>query len=192
MKNSIIKTLLTIAISFSFAGLFAQKQIYIPTFITNTGMNLNDANSQWCYARSVQTDNYIIFWESGFGSDPSKATGNYYINMEALKTCAEKSFATFVDSLRMVIKGSSLVDKYKQMIFLLYTTDWGAYGSGQDDKVGTLHVNPAAANIATVVSHEIGHCFEYMTGCDVPAGGYRYGFGANASGGNGFWEQCAQ
>jgi len=171
---------------------FSQKQIYIPTFITNTGMNLNDPASQWCYARSTETENWIIFWEAGFGNDPSKATGNYTVNMEALKICAEKSFLHFRDSLRMVVKGSSVTDTYKQMIFILYSTEWAAYGSGQDNKVGTLHVNPAAANIAVVLAHEIGHCFQYLTGCDSPLGGYRYGFGPNASGGNGFWEQCAQ
>jgi len=92
---------------------------------------------------------------------------------------------------KFAIKGSSVTDKYKLMIFLLYSTEWAAYGSGQDNMVGSLHVNPAAANIGTVVAHEIGHCFQYITGCDGD-GGYQYGFGANGSGGNGFWEQCAQ
>lgn len=171
---------------------FAAKQVYIPTFITNTGMDLNNAASQWSYSRSMETDNWIIFWEAGFGSDPSKATGDYHVDMETLKAVAENSFAMYTDSLKMVIKGSSLTDKYKQMIFLLHSTEWAAYGSGQDDKVGTLHVNPAAANIGSVLAHEIGHCFEYMTGADVSGGGYRYGFGVNGAGGNGFWEQVAQ
>ena len=56
----------------------------------------------------------------------------------------------------------------------------------------TLHVNPAAANINTVVAHEIGHSFEYMAGADVPGSGWRWGFGTNGAGGNGFWEQIAQ
>jgi hypothetical protein len=191
MTISNIKALLILSLSFLITGLYAQKQVYIPSFITNEGIDINNPDSQWSYARSIETDNYIIFWEPGFGSDPSLATGGYRIDMEALKICAEKSFAVNVDSLRMVIKGSSLTDRYKQMIFLLYTLDWGAWGSGQDDMVGTLHVNPAAANIATVVAHEIGHSFQYMTGADERAGGFRYGFGPNASGGNGFWEQCA-
>jgi uncharacterized repeat protein (TIGR02543 family) len=170
---------------------YAQKQVYIPSFITRTGMDLNDPNSQWSYSRMAETENIVIFWEPGFGSDPSVAPGDYRINMDNLKAVAEKSYATYVDSLRFVIKGSSVTDDYKLMIFLLYTTDWGAWGSGQDDLVGTLHVNPAAANINTVVAHEIGHTFQYLTGCDSP-GGFRYGFGDNASGGNGYWEQIAQ
>jgi len=184
------KGLLLVALSASAS--FAAKTIYVPSFLANDGVNLNDCNTQFCYGRSVQTDNYIIFWEKGFGTDPSAATGEYKVDMTALKTVAEKSFATYVDSLKMVVKGSSQTDTYKQMIFLLYSTEWAAYGSGQDDKVGTLHVNPAAANINTVVAHEIGHCFEYMTGVDVPSGGWRWGFGTNGAGGNGFWEQIAQ
>ena len=78
------------------------------------------------------------------------------------------------------------------MIFLLYKTEWAAFGSGQDDQVGVLHVNPAAANSPTVVAHEIGHCFEYMAGSDVPGSGWRWGFGVNGAGGNGYWEQIAQ
>jgi len=170
----------------------AKKAIYVPTFLANDGIDLNDASAKFSYSRSVETDNWIIFWEPGFGKDPSTASGTYRVDMDALKAVAEKSFANYVDTLKMVVKGSSMTDKYKQMIFLLYQTDWAAYGSGQDEKVGTLHVDPAAANINTVVAHEIGHCFEYLTGADVPGSGWRWGFGSGGSGGNGFWEQIAQ
>lgn len=170
---------------------FAQKLVYEPSFLAREGINLKDCSTPYCYDRSVQTDNWIILWQAGFGKDPSTATGSYKVNMTALKEVAEKSYATYVDSLKMVLKGSSLTDKYKMMIFLLYQTDWAAFGSGQDEKVGTLHVDPAAANINTVLAHEIGHCFEYMIGADVPGSGWRWGFGANGDGGNGFWEQIA-
>ncbi len=169
----------------------AQKQVYIPNFITNEGIDVNDPSSQWCYAYTMETDNVVVFWEPGFGDDPSTASGSYQVDMNALLQGAEKSYSVNVDSLEFAIKGSSVTDDYKLMIFLLYTTEWAAYGSGQDDLVGSLHVNPAAANIKTVIAHEIGHCFQYITGCDSD-GGYRYGFGENGSGGNGFWEQCAQ
>jgi hypothetical protein len=169
----------------------AQKSVYIPSFITSTGMDLNDNNSQWSYARSLETDNIVIFWEPGFGADPATAPVPYNIDMKALVEVSEKSFDLFVDTLKFAIKGSSVTDQYKLMVFLLYTTDWAAFGSGQDDLVGSLFVSPAAANIKHVVAHEIGHCFQYITGCDTE-GGFRYGFGENGAGGNGFWEQCAQ
>lgn len=171
---------------------FAAKAIYVPRFLANDGIDLNNANAKFSYSRSMETDNWIIFWEPGFGTNPSTAAGTYKVDMAALKAVAEKSYTTYVDSLKMVVKGSSLTDKYKMMIFLLYQTEWAAYGSGQDEKVGTLHVDPAAANIDNVLAHEIGHCFEYMTGADVPGSGWRWGFGANGAGGNGFWEQIAQ
>jgi hypothetical protein len=169
----------------------AQKTVYIPSFITSTGMDLNDNNSQWSYARSLETDDIVIFWEPGFGADPANAPRPYNIDMQALIEESEKSFDMYVDSLKFAIKGSSVTDQYKLMVFLLYTTDWAAFGSGQDDLVGSLFVSPAAANIKHVVAHEIGHCFQYITGCDTD-GGFRYGFGENGAGGNGFWEQCAQ
>ena len=186
MKHiTLFALLLSLSLSVS-----AQKTVYIPKFITTTGMDLNNSSSQWCYSRSTETDNVVVFWEAGFGSNPSTASGTYRVDMSALTKVAEKSYSTYLDSLKFAIKGSSVTDKYKLMIFLLYTTEWSAYGSGQDNLAGTLHVNPAAANIDNVVAHEIGHCFEYIAGCDSD-GGYQYGFGANASGGNGFWEQCA-
>ena len=169
----------------------AQKTVYIPRFITSTGMNLNNSSSQWCYARSKETDNVVVFWESGFGSDPSTVSGSYRVDIDALLKGAEKNYSFYVDSLKFAIKGSSVTDTYKLMIVLLYSTEWAAYGSGQDNLVGSLHVNPAAANNTTVIAHEMGHCFQYITGCDGD-GGYQYGLGDNGTGGNGFWEQCAQ
>jgi hypothetical protein len=191
-NSSVMKHIILFAILLSLSlSVSAQKTVYIPKFITSTGMDLNNSSSQWCYSRSTETDNVVVFWEAGFGSNPSTASGTYRVDVSALTKVAEKSYSMYLDSLKFAIKGSSVTDKYKLMIFLLFTTEWSAYGSGEDNLVGTLHVNPAAANIDNVVAHEIGHCFQYVTGCDSD-GGYQYGFGTNASGGNGFWEQCAQ
>ncbi|MBN1761209.1 MAG: hypothetical protein JW863_22990 [Chitinispirillaceae bacterium] len=177
---------LLLAVSFSVA---AQKEVYLPQFIRN--MDLNSSSSQWCHARSRESDNVVVFWESGFGSDPSTTSGSYRVDMNALLDGAEKNYAFYRDSLKFAIEGSSVTDRYKLMIFLLYSTDWTANGSGQDDLVGSLHVSVPAANNKTVVAHEMGHCFQYITGCDGD-GGYQYGLGDNGAGGNGFWEQCAQ
>ena len=183
-------TILLMSLAFV-SSAWAQKQVYIPLFITREGMDLNNPESQWCYCRSMETENFVVFWEPGFGSNPSIASGSYQVNMTSLLEVAEKSYAYMIESLGFAVRGQSVTDRYKMMIFLLYSTEWAAYGSGQDNLVGTLHVNPAAARSNTVLAHEIGHCFQYITGCDTN-GGYQYGFGPNQSGGNGFWEQCAQ
>ncbi|MFN6946841.1 MAG: DUF6055 domain-containing protein, partial [Cytophagaceae bacterium] len=171
-------------------SVFAQKTVYVPRFITNQRMDLNDPASQWSYSRSVQTENFIVFWEEGYGNDPSTAANPHRVNMNALLETAEKSYTIMLDSLGFAVRGSSVLDRHKMIIFMLHSTQWAAFGSGQDNLIGTLHVNGAAARSNTVLAHEIGHCFQYITGCDTQ-GGYRYGFGPNGSGGNGFWEQCA-
>ena len=159
--------------------------------MTSSGMDPKDPKSQWSLSRSLETENLVIFWEAGFGTDPSKSPSPYTVNLKNLIDISEKTFSFYLDSLKFAIRDSSVLDDYKLMIFLLYSTDWAAYGSGQDDKVGSLFINPAAANIDQVVAHEVGHCFQYITGCDTK-GGFRYGLGDNGKGGNGFWEQCAQ
>ncbi|HMA65238.1 MAG: DUF6055 domain-containing protein [Fibrobacterota bacterium] len=169
----------------------AQKTIYEPTFFKTEGIILSSTSSKFCNARSKQNDDIIIFWESGFGSDPSTASASYKVDINKVLQEAQKAYNFYIDSLKFVIKGKSVTDKYKLMIFLLYSTEWAAYGSGQDNLVGTLHVNNAAANIPNVVAHEIGHCFEYLTGCDG-LDGFQYGLGDNGKGGNGYWEQIAQ
>lgn len=168
----------------------AQKTVYVPKSIASA-MNLNNSSSKWCYSRSKESENIVVFWEAGFGNDPSTASGSYRVNLNTLLQVAEKSYSFYLDTLKFAVKGSSVTDNYKLLIFLLYSSEWTANGSGEDDKVGSLRVNPAAANIGNVVAHEIGHCFQYITGCDGD-GGFQYGLGENGQGGNGFWEQCAQ
>ena len=76
--------------------------------------------------------------------------------------------------------------------YLFYTQEWMAYGSGYDDVIGALWVNPSTCKpVGSTIAHEIGHSFQYQVFCDLKNGtGFRYGFGGN--GGNTFWEQCAQ
>ncbi|HQF56832.1 MAG TPA: DUF6055 domain-containing protein, partial [Fibrobacteria bacterium] len=55
----------------------AAKTIHVPSFLAREGTNLNDCNTQFCYDRSTETHNRVIFWEKGFRNDPSTATGTY-------------------------------------------------------------------------------------------------------------------
>ena len=81
------------------------------------------------------------------------------------------------------------------IIRLRYDTGWEASGSGVDNVIGLLTLTPSALSSrgGQTISHEVGHCFQYQVHCDNnDSNGWMYGFGANASGGNGWWEQCAQ
>ena len=171
---------------------FAGKDIYLPRFFSQQGIDFESASAKWSRTRMDSTENWIILWESGFGNDPSTAPSPFKVNMKQLKEVLEKSYDVNLNTLKMVEKGASKTDQYKMIVFLTYTETWAAYGSGYDDVIGSLEVNPAAANMPVVVAHEIGHTFQYQTGCDVPSGGFRYGLGENGKGGNGFWEQGAQ
>ena len=91
------------ALLFIIKSLGAQKTVYIPRFITNTGMDLNDDKSQWSYARSVETENVVVFWEPGFGTDPSISPSPYTVDMKNLIEVAEKSYRIMLNSLKFSV-----------------------------------------------------------------------------------------
>ena len=45
------------------------KEIYIPKDLQ--AMDLQNPESKWSYHRMACTDNFVIFWEKGFGNDLS-------------------------------------------------------------------------------------------------------------------------
>ena len=178
-------------------ALHAEKSIYIPSSMS--GSDFNNTSSRWCYARSAQSENFIIFWEAGFGTNPATAPSlggaNMRVNIDGVLAVAEASFNLYADSLGFITRGQSKTDQYKMIIRLYYRSDWEASGSGEDHTIGTLNLSPSTVQPAGhTVAHEVGHCFQYQTHCDtgVNNGGYNYGYGANGSGDNGWWEQCAQ
>lgn len=177
----------------------SDKDIYIP--YSMRGSDFNNENSQWCYARSKESEHFIIFWEKGFGNDPSKATppsgstADYTVNVDDVLKVADNAFETNAEKLGFVVAGASKTDEYKMIIRLYYMEDWMATGSGEDDMIGVLNLSPWAARAGGhTVAHEVGHCFQYQTHCDIgdPKRGFNYGFGENGAGGNCWWEQCAQ
>jgi hypothetical protein len=161
------------------------KQIYVPTWMM--GDVYNNSNN-WSVERSKQSKNWILFWEPGYGNNPGAI-------IDDCLALAEKSFDFYADSLKFIQKGSSKTDTYKMIIRLRYTTDWEASGSGVDNTIGLLTLTSSALTSrgGQTIAHEVGHCFQYQTHCDNnDSNGWMYGFGDNATGGNGWWEQCAQ
>lgn len=174
----------------------ANLTVYIPNELK--GMNLNDTTSNWCYQRSKQSEHFIIFWDKGFGSvDPNSTAmpGTYRFDPVDVLTKSEQFYQTNIQTYKFA--GNSLANsklsKYKMMIFMNYRPEFYATGAGYDDTVGAIWLSPNAARPAGwAVAHEIGHAFQYMVFSDLGGlAGFRYGFGLNASGGNGYWEQCA-
>ena len=161
-------------------------------------------NSRWCFKHSKESEHFVVYWDSKFGDNPNSpsVSANLRVDVDDLLRKAEMFYTRNVDSLKMVTTGGgrSQLDHYKMGIYLLYQTDWLAVGSGFDNVIGTLWVNPSTCHpVGSTIGHEIGHCFQYQGYCDrILNGGsdnfhsnFRYGY-PKSNGGCGFWEQCAQ
>lgn len=157
-------------------------------------LNLDNPSSNFCWERSRESENIICFWEPGFGSDPINA-GSKKVDVDDLLAKAEIYYDVYKNQMKFIIPGQSKADKYKMIIFLRDDDEWGAYGGGSSDVIGAIWLSSHTCQpkVGATIAHEIGHAFQYQTYCDYRNGcGWRYGFGPNASGGNSFWEQCAQ
>ncbi|MCW3786316.1 DUF4859 domain-containing protein [Plebeiibacterium sediminum] len=167
-------------------------------------MNMLRSDSKWSFVRSRQSDHFFVFWEEGFGDDPNAASvpEALRVDIDDLLEKAEEFYDINVNTLGFATigHGVSNLDKYKMEIYLLYQAEWLATGSGYDDVIGALWVNPGTCKpVGSTIAHEIGHSFQYQTYSDLLNyngitndfnRGFRYGYGGN--GGNAFWEQCAQ
>jgi len=176
--NSATTTLITITRSVG-------KQIYNPSWMMG---DIYSSTNNWSIDRSKQSKNWILFWEPGFGDNP----GSIVDDCLAL---AEKCFAFYADSLKFINRSTSKTNTYKMIIRLRYSSDWEATGSGVDNTIGLLTLTSWALTSrgGQTIAHEVGHCFQYQTHCDNnDSNGWMYGYGTDASGSNGWWEQCAQ
>ena len=166
-------------------------------------------DAKWSFWRMKQSEHFFVFWEPGFGYDPnsSEVPAALRVDIDDLLQKAEQFYTTNIEKLKMVTvgQGKSQLDNYKMQIYLLYQQDWLATGSGYDNQIGALWVNPSTCQpVGSTIGHEIGHSFQYQVGCDKLLngqaeetdygmnGGFRYGFGENGAGGCAYWEQCAQ
>ncbi len=167
-------------------------------------INMFRSDAKWSWFRHKQSEHFFVFWEAGFGDDPndSSVDSALRVDIDDLLVKAEQFYETNITKLGMADTGSgkSYLDLYKMEIYLLYQTDWLATGSGYDNVIGALWVNPSTCQpVGSTIAHEIGHSFQYQVYCDKLyqgeaddyTQGFRYGY-ENSNGGNGFWEQCAQ
>ena len=169
------------------------------------GEQILNKSANFSFARYKQSEHFFVFWEPGFGDNPNAATvpAALRVDIDDLLEKAEHFFDTNVNKLGMatVGEGKSYLDQYKMQIYLLYQDEWLATGSGYDNVIGALWVNPSTCQpVGSTIAHEIGHSFQYQVYCDkVLQGapddlrhGFRYGFDADGVTGCAYWEQCAQ
>ncbi|MFV0290259.1 MAG: DUF6055 domain-containing protein, partial [Mangrovibacterium sp.] len=167
-------------------------------------MDFTNPASKWCFERSKQSDNFIVFWEKGYEYHPNSnlTPSEYRVDIDDLLEKAEEFYDININHLKFANEGTgeSNVDKYKLLIMLHYTTDWMAYGGGYDNVIGALWISPSTCKpVGSTIAHEIGHSFQYQTYCDLKTHngnpgsvngdpGFRHAVGQ----GTAFWEQTAQ
>ena len=158
------------------------KEIYLPTALSSN--NFNDNNSQWSYERMRWSDNFVVFWEPGLGSDPNNAAQQ--INMNNFLSAMEAAYTYYYNTMKFVKMGSSKADRYRTQVYVNDKADWLATGAGYDNEVGAMWINYSAANSSATMAHEVGHTFQYLNACDG-----NYAFTGNTHSGM-FWEQTSQ
>ena len=163
-----------------------EKEIYIPKDLQE--MDLNDPESEYSYDRMALTDNFVIFWEKGFGKDlscpPQLDSHDMSIDLEKLKEKLEVFYDYFYNDLGFAKKGSKC-DRYRMMVMLRYSLEGTAYGGDYDGEIGALWVTPGRLRDERLncIAHELGHSFQSQITCDGEG---------EAWGGCGFFEMTSQ
>jgi hypothetical protein len=164
----------------------AGKAIYIPKDLQ--GMDLQDADSRWSYRRMMCTDNFVIFWEKGFGPDPANPPQleghDMCVDLANLAAKLERYYGFFRDTLQWTLPGTK-ADRYRMMVMLNYSLEGTAYGGDYDGEIGALWVAPNRIQDEKLncIAHELGHSFQSQISSD--------GRG-EAWGGSGFFEMTSQ
>ena len=170
MKKLLLTTILTICACTA----FAQKTVYIPWEWRNFNPkdtllyaeNDPDNKYTWSKSRSVETDNFIIFWDKGWGStapDKLPSSNYYYFDLAYMKERLETFYKHETEILGFGTLPTSNVHKYKIIVCLNHTTTWTCFGSGYDYQVPALWINPSTSKpVGSAVAHEVGHSFHYM------------------------------
>lgn len=171
-----------------------------PNTYSSTDYTKTSATTGYNFAHSVESDHYAVFWDVRYGSNPKyiKHPDNGSVaNAYDVLAIGERCWDMYC-KLGFMKPGHSTTDYYKIQLYIPYQSEWRADASGTDGvsggKTGIGHFNPWAATArgGHTVAHEIGHTFQYLVSADLGMDhGFNYGYGENASGGNGWWESCA-
>ena len=159
------------------------KEIYSPNDLKSNDFKNN--NSQWSYHRMRWSDNFVVFWEKGFGLNPLTAANS--INIDELLVKMEEAYKFYYDEMKFIKAGATKADKYRIQLYINEKSEWLATGAGYDSQVGAMWVNYSAANAYPTMAHEIAHTFQYLNHCDG-----NFAFTGNYNYIGQFWEQTAQ
>jgi hypothetical protein len=175
-RSAAIAALLVISLAWvSSACAATEKELLLPkTPGRGRGVNdYNDPNSEFSYKRCVQGPDVAILWSKEYGADPLKvADPNKTFDVNAMLSECERFYKTYVDDLKLVVKGKSVSDKYKLVVLVIGGPGGTAFGGGEGD-IGTLSTPATRVHKQPygVLAHEMMHCFQSISRRDGARGG---------------------
>lgn len=148
-----------------------EKEIYIPGKVFRTPDNNNylSDTSEFSFSRMAESKNIVLFWSKEFGKDPmlnpnEQKRFDVYNALEEL----ERFYDFYVNQLKLVIKGKSLTDQYKMILYVIGGSGATAFGGGAENKIGMLWTPAVRMSKAPygALAHELGHSFQFMIRAD--------------------------
>ncbi|HRU39275.1 MAG TPA: DUF6055 domain-containing protein, partial [Candidatus Goldiibacteriota bacterium] len=176
MGKIIRLAVLSVAILVSSCVFGATKTVFIPNEFTTL-------NLDWSWERSYQSDNFVVFWGSLVGTDPTQhPTASLRFNPATICATLETVYAKYITEIGFCSDTPDKnLGKYKLIIMMNETwsspngpTGW-AFGGTYSNTIGAMWVHPQATADGNVISHELAHSLQGMIRIqENPAGGYVY------------------
>ncbi|MBN1953128.1 MAG: hypothetical protein JW801_18125 [Bacteroidales bacterium] len=152
-----------------------KKELYLPAHVEMVpdSNDYTDPESEFSFVRMLESDNIALFWHKEYGNDPmmNPDSTRRFDPARSLQEC-ERFYTHYVDELKLIEKGKSLMDKYKLLIYVFGGDEGTAFGGGEEEKLGILwtpavriHKEPYGA-----LAHEMAHCFQYISNIDCGTG----------------------
>lgn len=169
IRSLISASLLTLASAAATAQDIKGKEIYIPADLREN--DFHNPASKWSYDRMATTENFVVFWEKGFGKDLAKAPqlngNNMTVDLANLLEKLEAFYAVYRDEMKFTLPGSKS-ERYRMMVMLNYSLEGTAYGGDYDREIGALWIAPNRVQDKKLncIAHELGHSFQSQVACD--------------------------
>lgn len=148
-----------------------QKEVYVPGKVFRTPDNNNylSDTSEFSFSRMAESKNIVAFWSKEFGKDPmANPNEQKRFDVQNALVELERFYDYYVNNLKLVVKGNSLTDQYKMILYVIGGSGATAFGGGTENKIGMLWTPAARMNKAPygALAHELGHSFQFMIRAD--------------------------
>lgn len=152
-----------------------KKELYIPkkVWMLPENNDFKDSKSDYNFEYMITSENFAIFWHKDYGKcPPNNIEETERFNPDKMLSECERIYDVFVNQLKLVQSGHSIIDKYKILVFVFKGEEKTAFGGGDEDKVGIFWTPAVRVNKEPygVLAHELGHSFQYLSHADTGKG----------------------